>query len=473
MKFIHFAILVLLSTNLWANPKQLNHQYSVSSNSESIVTEVGKAKVIRLPKAATRIAVGDPNVIDFVRISNNEIYILGKMIGSTNIIYWKSDGSSSLIEAQVVIDIEALKQQIKFQLPDELDLKVTSSSGSLILGGTVSDTVSAATVLDITNGFIRNINRNLIPNRTQTSIAGGISGDNVTNSTPNRAIDLIQIVNLMKIRDPQQVMLEVKVAEIRKDLAEQLNIGVNAQRFSGGDVRWSIITEAAKTGIGTASLFSKGGGNGQLNINAEKKDTLVKILAEPTIVAMSGQEGSFLAGGKVLIPVNQGGVGTASSISLKELEYGVGLKFIPTVLDGGRINLKVAPEVSEISQNQEYVIANGNNLPSFTTRRVSTTVQLLEGQSLIIGGLMSNNLAENVSAFPILGEIPIIGALFRSSDFNNRKTELVIVVSPSLARATEIKPKLPTDNLSPPSRAEFFLEGKLEGKTNSANLGLQ
>ena len=210
-------------------------------------------------------------------------------------------------------------------------------------------------------------------------------------------------------------------------------------------------------------------------------DSLVKILAEPTIVAMSGQEGSFLAGGMVLIPVVQSAGLAGNTVTLKEIEFGVGLKFVPTVLSGGRINLQVAPEVSEVAKNPlVFSTGTGGNAvyPSFVKRRVNTTVQLQEGQSLIIGGLMGNNLAEQVKAFPFLGELPIIGTFFRSSEMKSERTELVVVVSPSLAKATQSSPGLPTDNFIQPSRSEFLLENKLEGspiqsgpaKSNPANL---
>ena len=203
---------------------------------------------------------------------------------------------------------------------------------------------------------------------------------------------------------------------------------------------------------------------GKVNLDAQKNDSLIKILAEPTLIAMSGQEGSFLVGGRVFIPVPQSSGGGAPVITLVEREFGVGLKFVPTVLDGGRINLKVAPEVSEIGESITF--QSGTNttvLPLFTTRRVSTTVQLFEGQSLVIGGLVRNNITETIKAFPFLGELPIIGALFRSTKFQSDRTELVILVSPSLVKATNKPVTLPTDKFIPPSRGELFVNGKLEG----------
>jgi pilus assembly protein CpaC len=266
------------------------------------------------------------------------------------------------------------------------------------------------------------------------------------------------VINLLRIRDAQQVMLDVRIAEVSKSLLDKL--GLQVQAAGGGDIRWNVLSSFLGGGSATAGLlFSNGNA---INLEAEKQDGLVRILAEPTIVAMSGQEGSFLVGGKVFIPITQS-VGTGgTAVTLQEREFGVGLKFVPTVLDGGRISLKVAPEVSEISK--ESVKSGGATLlPAFTTRRVSTTVQLQDGQSLVIGGLVRNSTTANRNAFPILGEIPILGALFRSNQFVADLTELVVVVRARLVQATEAPPSLPTDAVLSPTRREFFIDNRLQG----------
>ena len=204
-----------------------------------------------------------------------------------------------------------------------------------------------------------------------------------------------------------------------------------------------------------------------LVLEAEKKDGLIKILAEPNVMAISGQEGSFLAGGKILIPVSQDSL--SNRITPEEKEFGVGLKFTPTVLSEGRINLKVSPEVSELSREGVGISNLSNNartiLPLITTRRSSTTVQLGDGESFAIGGLIKNNRTTNVKAFPILGELPPIGALFRSTDFQQDRTELVFVVTPRLIKPLPTKIALPTDSHIDPSRSELFLGGRMEGKS--------
>lgn len=179
-------------------------------------------------------------------------------------------------------------------------------------------------------------------------------------------------------------------------------------------------------------------------------------------MAISGQEASFLVGGEVMIPVPQ----FAGVVTLQSRQFGVGLRFTPTVLEKGRINLLVSPEVTElVGFNTIATTGVGGVLavPTFTTRRISTTVQLRDGQSLAIGGLLQDNINEQVSRFPVLGEIPVLGALFRSSNFKKNKTELMIVVTPRLIKPLPSDHKLPTDAFIQPNRAEFILEGKMEG----------
>jgi pilus assembly protein CpaC len=259
----------------------------------------------------------------------------------------------------------------------------------------------------------------------------------------------------------------VKVAEISRTLLDKLGAQFNWNR-TGGSWIYSILTGFLTNSAGAVGA-SKASGNG-FNFDAEKQDGLIKILAEPTIVAISGQEGSFLAGGKIFIPTASTSQGGFPTITLTEKEFGVGLKFTPTVLEGGLINLKVAPEVSELSQTgSPFTTINGvvSVLPSFTMRRSETTVQLYDGQSFAIAGLIKNNITETVKRFPILGELPILGALFRSSEFQSEKTELMFLVTARLVKSLSQEVVLPTDSFTPPTRGEFFLGGKMEGSATA------
>jgi pilus assembly protein CpaC len=209
-----------------------------------------------------------------------------------------------------------------------------------------------------------------------------------------------------------------------------------------------------------------------LSINAQKTDGLVKILAEPTVMAISGQKGNFLAGGKIFIPVAVDNGNNGRTITLEEKEFGVSVNFLPTVLGGGRINLEVATEVSELNREGVGLTVPGTSglavLPAFTSRRAKTTVQLADGQSFAIGGLIKNNFTTNVSAFPVLGELPVIGALFRSTSFQNDKSELLFVITPRLVKPLPAGFALPTDNVAPPNRAQLHLVGRMEGSPPEA-----
>jgi pilus assembly protein CpaC len=255
----------------------------------------------------------------------------------------------------------------------------------------------------------------------------------------------------------------VKVAEIDRTVAEKLGFDFQRAARKAGSAWTQIMTGII--GGAPGQLFQSLGtpsiGDSFL-IDAEKKDDLIQILAEPNIVAISGQEASFLVGGEVMIPVPQ----FAGVVTLQSRQFGVGLRFTPTVLDENRINLVVSPEVTELVRFDTIATTSLGGVlavPTFTTRRISTTVQLRDGQSLAIGGLLQDNIKEQVKRFPVLGEIPILGALFRSSDFLKNKTELMVVVTPRLIKPLQPDHKVPTDAFIQPSRPEFLLEGKMEG----------
>ncbi len=390
----------------------------------------------------------------------------------------------------VGMDTAVLTATLNQLLPSENDIKISSAADSLVLSGTVSDAAAADRVIDIASAYVRRA-----------------SGGRQMQGT--RAAVQDQIVNLMSVAAPQQVMLEVKVAEISKALLDQFGINFSRAYASGGTMRFlsgilggnSLIAGQlsgmtnATVGLGQANVtqygptasgiaapagsitaengavtewpIGTGRGATSIAIDAQKQDGLVKILAEPTIMAISGQEGRFNAGGKIFIPVAQN-TGGGTAITLEEKPFGVGLKFTPTVLSDGRVNLKVGLVVSELSP-QGVTITSTNTggtqiLPAFTERTADTTVQLMDGQSFAIGGLIKNNVTANVTAFPLLGELPIIGALFRSTSFRNDRSELVFVITPRLVKPLPADYALPTDGYVPPTRSDMILHGRLEGQ---------
>lgn len=457
------------------NGKEADCNGHISSPAKLIIP-VGKSTLIKLPEPLASRSIANPDVVQAKLISPKTLYLLGVNIGTTNMIIRSADGTCTVIDVMVNMDPDALQETLSALMPDEKNIKVTAAADSLILSGTVEDALTASRVVEIAEAYVRRQAAESAQN-LGVDTASGAQGATVVSFSQGQNSQSAQgiagrsprVVNLLSVGSQQQVMLEVKVAEVSKTLLDKLG----AAGVFGGD-KFKLLTPffATATSIfGTPSTLPNGPTIGSttgkgISIDAEKKDGLVKILAEPNIMAISGQEGSFLAGGTIFIPVTQQSNGV-TSIILQEKAFGVGVIFTPTVLAGGRINLKVAPEVSELSREGVTSSTGAGTaiFPAFTVRRASTTVQLMDGQSFAIGGLIKNNTTATIKAFPILGEIPILGALFRSTSFQNDKTELIFIVTPHLVKPLVNNAyRLPTDRYVDPSRADIFLGGKLEGK---------
>lgn len=392
----------------------------------------GKSMLLQLPENAARLSVGNPEVADVVLINPREIYLLGKKTGQTNLLVWTAQGSTSLRDISVGTDTDALHAKLREYVPSTENLRVDTVNDSLVLSGRVSDGMKVQRLMALTEAF-----------------NGGK-----------------KVINMLRVHGAQQVMLEVKVAEVSKSLLDELGVDMNLTRAIG-NTSVNLLSQFLSEGA-TAITATRANGRSIITLTAEMKKGLVKVLAEPTITAVSGQEGSFLAGGKIFIPVPQTSSTGSTTITLEEKEFGVGLRFLPTVLEDGLINLRVTPEVSELSQVGTTVKGLGDQsslLPSITTRRASTTVQLRDGESFAIGGLVKSNVTEAIKAFPVLGELPVLGALFRSSAFQTEKSELLFVVTPRLAKVLPSDYALPTDAYIQPTRTEFFLQGQLEGQS--------
>jgi len=428
--------------------------------------------------------------IEVLLLSPTEVYLLGKRIGSTNVVLLDEAGQCTAFDVVVNMDTASLQTVIGQLLPEEKGVRISSAFDSIVLTGSVTDSGAVTRVMDLANAYVRG--------------AGGGAGGSVLGANP-------RIVNMLSTGAPQQVMLEVKVAEVSKALLDRWGInftrafmsadgttmkllsgllggvGAMAGQVSGvdsglinGTIAGSVGTngQAVSSFAGPVRLINGevkpalGRGATQFSVDAQKTDGLVKILAEPTVMAISGQKGSFLAGGKIFIPVAQETSAGGRTVTLEEKPFGVSVGFQPTVLDGGRINLEVATEVSELNRDGVGISVPGVSglavLPAFTSRSAKTTVQLMDGQSFAIGGLIKNNTTTNIKAFPFLGELPIVGALFRSTEFQTDKSELVFVITPRLVKPLPPSYALPTDNYVPPTRTDLHLHGKLEGRRPDA-----
>lgn len=421
--------------------------------------QVGKSSMLRLPEAVLTRSVGNPAVVQAMLVAPDTLYVVGVDVGSTNMIIQGKSGVCSVVNVSVSMDPAGLQATLAALMPEEKAIRVTAVADTLVLSGTVQDAGAVLRAVELAHAYVRRATVPLaLPKPADgaamppaaTAPAGGAGGANS------------RIINMLDVSAPQQVMLAVQIAEVSKSLLERLEVGATLRLASGSWATTLLSNFLSGTANGLLDV-RKSNGRQQLTIEAQKQDGLVRILAEPTVMAISGQEGSFLAGGKIFIPVGQDN----NKITLEEREYGVGLRFTPTVLSGGRINLKVAPEVSELSREGVGISAAGVSgrsiLPVITTRRASTTVQLYDGQSYAIGGLIKNNQVSNITGVPWLSEVPILGALFRSTDFQHDRTELLFVITAHLVKPLPADAVLPTAQLAPPSRTDLMLGGKMEG----------
>ena len=345
-----------------------------------------------------------------------------------------------------------LKEAIHKILPEEKDIRVTPTGDSVTLSGTVSSTSNLSQVLALADSYY-----------------------------PKK------VINLLEVGGAHQVMLEVRVAEMSRSLLRRL--GVNFNYISNSGANFGISMLGNLTALGSVPLFptpsgfapsnaasslgfsdrinaifrfAGGGATWTTFIDALKEEGLTKVLAEPTLITMSGKSANFLAGGEFPIPVPQPS-GTGTSITVEYKPFGVGLNFSPVVLSSKKISMQVAPEVSDLDFANAIQVG-GFVIPAITTRRVSTTVELGDGQSFAVAGLLKDNVREVVSKFPLLGDIPILGVLFRSTSFQKNETELIIIVTPHLVKPMNLaKQPLPTDQYIEPNDFEFYLLGALEG----------
>jgi pilus assembly protein CpaC len=419
--------------------------------------KVGRSKVLKTPFALTRISVADPDVADIILISEREVYINALAPGVTNITMW---GKSRFTSATVTVeaDLTLLKEKLHQILPKE-KIGAEAAGDTIVLSGEVSGPVAQSTALALALPF-----------------AGGKKE---------------KVVNVMHVGGVQQVMLEVRVAEINRLVAERIGVNFNALAPQGNFGVQQINNLApvvdlvrAFTGAGSASTTSWLQGLGS-NITALggwtaagtlwtvfldllKQQNLGRVLAEPNLVTTSGQKASFLAGGEFPIPVPQSGIGGAATITIEFKKYGVQLEFTPVVLDDGKIAVRVHPIVSELDYTNSLTTEN-YVVPGLLTREMDTHVEVHDGQTFSIAGLLQDNSRNIINKFPVLGDIPVLGVLFRSTQYQKRETELVALVTPRL-----VKPmppgaaRLSTDKWIDPSDVDVYLLGLEQGRQKPA-----
>ena len=414
----------------------------------------GKSKVLDLPVAIKRASLANPEVADTVVLSPTQLYLTGKMTGITNLTLWNESGKMmGMYDVIIAPDLSRLKEDLHKTLPEEKGILVTSSHDHITLSGTASNANSLSRALSIAEAY-----------------------------APKK------VVNAMQIGGVRQVMLEVRVAEMNRELIKRLGINFNvigSNEFGvsllGGLTSLIGFTNpgvgggaaTVTTGVTQAIQGVFGFDTGSLSwtgfIDALKEENLLKVLAKPTLVALNGQEAAFLAGGEFPIPVPQ----TFGLVTIQFKKFGVGLVFTPYIMDSKHISLNVAPEVSELDFTNA-LRTQGFTIPAITTRRATTTIELADGQSFAIGGLMRDNVRESVKKVPFLGEIPILGALFRSSSFQKNESELLIIVTPHLVKPLDMTAQtLPTDYYVEPNDFEFYFMGFPEKGGFGGKVGLR
>ncbi|MDI9686024.1 type II and III secretion system protein family protein [Burkholderia cenocepacia] len=422
--------------------------------STSVAVPLGKSLLVPMPEPARNRTIGNPAVAQATMVSPQTLYILGLAVGTTNMIVQGKSGACRVIDVAVGADAGGLQASLLQLMPNERDIHVSTAAGTIVLAGTVSSSQAAQQAVQIAHAY---------GDSAGDAAGGGKQGGGV--------------LNMLNVTSPQQVMLEVKVAEVSKTLINQMGSAFNIQ---GGFGSWSgALVSNLLAGVASGAVFNKANNRPfSIAADAQNTDNLVKILAEPNLVTISGQEATFLAGGKIFIPIPQSSGNGTSSITLQEEEFGVALKFTPTVLANGRISLKVAPEVSELSQTGVTLSATNiggtSILPLITTRRASTTVQMSDGESFAIGGLIKDNATGALKAIPGVGEVPVLGALFRSTSFQQDRTELIFLITPHLVKPLQTADvALPTDSFSKPNEVDVYATGNMEGRGGVRKAGVQ
>jgi len=450
---------------------------------QRVKVTLNKSRTFRVNTAFSTIVAGSPDIVDVKSLSDHLIYIQGKQTGTTNVILFDSSMKQiGILDVEVAIDTGNLQQNIRTSTGMQ-GIRVSSSEGQVVLSGTAVDAVAAERAMAIA---------------TSTVAKGGV------------------VVNAMNVAAPQQVMLEVRFLEVNRDAGRNLGVNLYAANANGTNVGntglGSLNTNAGRSPIGgintangplgagggavgtpptgslpllgtvgtlmgtaggiapapfgsllTSVVRTASGGSVDLLISALETKGLVRRLAEPNLIALSGDAARFLAGGEFPVPIPNTTTNGFPTITIEYKKFGVELAFVPTVLSRGVINLRVEPSVSELDFANAVTI-QGTTVPALTRRDARTTVELRDGQSFAIAGLLQTRNRQDVSQLPWIGSVPVLGALFRSSSYQQQETDLVIIVTPRLVAPAVPGQALasPLDSRLPANDVDFFLNGQME-----------
>ncbi|MBR1200949.1 type II and III secretion system protein family protein [Bradyrhizobium sp. AUGA SZCCT0240] len=430
---------------------------------QRVKVTLNKSRTFRVDAPFSTIVAGSPEIVDVKSLSDHLIYIQGKQTGTTNVILFDSSMKQiGILDVEVAIDTGNLQQNIQSSTGTR-GIRVSSGEGQVVLSGTAADAVAAERAMAIATGMVAK---------------GGV------------------VVNAMNVAGPQQVMLEVRFLEVNRQNGRDLGVNLYAANANGtniGQTGLGDVVQARRTPIGngappstlplleTAGTLASGAvpfgslltsvlrlNNGMSIdslVTALEKKNVLRRLAEPNLMALSGDAARFLAGGEFPVPVasTAGTAGLVPTVTIEFKKFGVELAFVPTVLSRGVINLRVEPSVSELDFTNAVQIA-GTIIPALTRRDARTTVELRDGQSFAIAGLLQTRNRQDVSQLPWIGSVPVLGTLFRSSSYQQQETDLVIIVTPRLVAPAVPGQRLasPLDSRLPANDVDFFLNGQME-----------
>ena len=420
-----------------------------------LAVPVNKSQVLRADRPYAKALIGNPEIADVLPLTEESLYVLGKKAGTTSLtLYDRANRLIAVVDVVVGPDVMTLKRQLSELMTGD-DISARISNDSVVLEGVVSSSVAADRAVQLAETY-----------------------------APGK------VVNMLSIGSAQQVLLEVRFAEVKRSALKQIGLSWFVQSDGGklngaiggntsltpdvgdsdgdGNTSEGIIRLGAI--VGSFAIISRTfrafGSNFNVTLDALERRGAITTLAEPTLIALSGETASFLAGGEFPVPVVQnvggGTTGGTAAFTVEWKPFGVSLAFTPTVLADGVINMVVAPEVSSIDPTASIVI-NNLTIPGLQTRRAKTVVEIRDGESFALAGLIRKDFQDTIRQVPFLSSIPIIGALFRSTGFQNEQTELVIIVTPRLVQPVKAGAlKAPTDRVGPPHEADLFLNGRTD-----------
>ncbi len=394
---------------------------------------LNKARVFELSRDARDVLVSNPAIADVVIKTPRLAYVLGQQVGDTNVFFFDAEGKVILrLEIRVELDLTGLRKVLAEVMPDER-IRVTAVNENIVLTGTARSAKAAEDARLIVRRFVE-------------------ADEN--------------IVNMVGIHSEQQVLLRVRVAEIERTVLKDLGFRTTFQVPGRSNLLLTPFSAIGTDVFSTLTFNIASSAFDQLNIllDAVEKQGLANTLAEPSLTAVSGENANLLVGGEIVV-VDQVTVSTDGTITIQTVArpFGVILSFTPVVLGSGLISLKLSTEVSKVSTELGVTVA-GIDIPGFTINRAETTVELASGGSIVIAGLLQNDLTNEIEGIPGLKDIPILGALFRSERFQKEETELIIAVTPYLVSAvSEQTIALPTDGFAPASDFDLYLLGRLHG----------